>query len=198
MRRLVPLAMAGLLGACALTTKASSVELRYFSPESFADPPQPSASVEASSPPSALHLARVESSEHLRGRIAYRETSHELGSYETLRWTESPENYARRALHRALFERGRFSEVVSGPAAVLSTELVAFEDVRRAKGHAGRVVLLYSLRRGERVIASGRAQIERAAEGDDMEATVAALGVALDAAVAKVADEVTASLAHDP
>jgi hypothetical protein len=38
--------------------------------------------------------------------------------------------------------------------------------------------------------------MEQAAEGDDIEATVAALGVALDAAAARVGDEVAKSLAQ--
>jgi uncharacterized lipoprotein YmbA len=188
--------LAVLLGACALTNKARSVEFRYFSPETFGDGERPSTPVETAASAPLLRLARVESSEHLRGRIAYRETAHELGSYETLRWTETPENYVSRALHRALFEGGQLSEVFSGPAPVLSVELIAFEDVRSGKGHTARIVLSYSLRQGDRVLRDGRVQMEQAAEGDDIEATVAALGVALDAAAARVGVEVAKSLAQ--
>jgi ABC-type uncharacterized transport system auxiliary subunit len=186
----------GLLGGCALTTKATPVELRYFSPESFVDSDRPAAAGEPIASPPLLRLARVDSSEQLRGRIAYRESAQEVGSYETLRWTENPENYVRRALHRALFERGRLSEVVSGPAAVLTVELIAFEDVRRPTGHTGRVVLYYSLRRGDRVLSDGRVQMEHAAEGDGIEATVTALGLALEAAVERIGDDVATNLAN--
>lgn len=197
MRRVVLLAMAGLLGACALTTKASSVELRYFSPESFADSPRPSASVEAPSTPPSLHLARVESTTfcaaaspiarraqragQLRDAALDREPRAELRASSTAPGAVRARALrggglwpGRRAQHRARRLRGRASR--QGP--------------RRAR----RAPLLAAPRRtGPRQRAP---HIQRAAEGDDMEATVAALGVALDAAAAKVADEVTASLAR--
>ena len=46
----------------------------------------------------------------------HRESAVEVDQYDTLKWTENPEDYVRRSLSRALFEDGQLEEVVGGVA----------------------------------------------------------------------------------
>lgn len=183
-----------LLTGCALTEKAPPVEIRYFSPQEYraaASEPAPSESARQVE----LRMGRISSGAHLRSRISYRATTHELGSYETLRWTENPETYLRRALHRALFETRLVAERVSGRAPVLEVELIAFEEVRRNGVCFGRVSLHYSLRDEQRVLADGHVEVERrAVPSAGIENTVEAISAALAAAADESAARVLTAL----
>jgi cholesterol transport system auxiliary component len=131
--------------ACALTSKAELVEIRYFSPERIHARTQ--STKRTLEPPPEVRLGRVSSGPNLRERIAYRDAAYERGYYEELRWTERPETYVRRELGRSLFEAHGLRRVVSGPAPTLDVEVVAFDDLRLATGRAARIqlnVLLYS------------------------------------------------------
>lgn len=202
---------------CALSSKAAPIELRYFSPE----PPEPPAGTERrsggsggsssdSSEPGAapaaarprLHLGRVTPSAHLRYRIVRRSSPVERELSETLRWTEPPDAYVRRALTRALFEARSLEQVIGGPAPTLDVEVLAFEAVDRAPAptvrgparpatRAGRVELRYQLHDERTVLASGVVAVERDAGGREIERVVAAIGQAMAAATAEVADRVT-------
>ena len=100
---------------------------------------------DAEPPVGRLRLGRLTSSANLRSPIVHRESAVELDTYETLRWTENPEDYVRRSLSRALFDDGRLEEVVGGAAVTLDVEVVAFEEARRENRHVGRVQLGYQL-----------------------------------------------------
>ncbi len=188
------LALCFLLSGCALTEKAPPVEIRYFSPQEprgTGREPAPSESARQLE----LRMGRIGSSAHLRSRISYRTTGYELGSYETLRWTDAPETYLRRELHRALFETRPLVERVSGHVPVLEIELIAFEEVRKDGAHFGRVALHYSLRDETRVIADGNIDVERkATAGGGIENVVGAISAALGGAASETAERVLAAL----
>jgi cholesterol transport system auxiliary component len=183
-----------MLAGCALTEKAPPVEIRYFSPQEYRSATQePFASESARK--AQLRMGRITSSAHLRSRISYRSTSYELGSYETLRWTDNPETYLRRELHRALFESRSLAERVSGHAPVLEVELIAFEEVRKDGAHFGRVALHYTLRDDTHVLADGHVAIERrATTGGEIENVVGAISAALAAAADESANRVFVAL----
>lgn len=182
--------MALLLGGCALTSKATPIDFRYFSPEP-GDAPQARHRDETHPP---LRLGRVTSSASLRTRIVHRDSAYELGTYETLRWTDNPEVYVRRALARSLFEQRSFAQAVDGAAPAVDVELVAFEEVRKPKGRAGRVQLRYQLHDEHATLGSGVLTAERDASGEDIEHVVAAISAAMNDAAAQLASAVAAHM----
>jgi len=178
------LLLLALVPACALTTRSAPRELRYFAPEIAAElaPPGPTCA--------RVRLGRVEPSANLRLAIARRISPVELVPYETLRWTEPPQAYARRALVRALFVAHPLEQAVAGPVATLDVDVLAFEEV----GHGGaRVALHYELRDDHRVLARGTRQVERTATTPAIEAVVVALGGALATASDELAERVVAA-----
>jgi cholesterol transport system auxiliary component len=114
----------------------------------------------------------------------------ELSLSETLRWTEYPDAYVRRSLSRALFEARDLEQIVGGAAPTLEVEVFAFEEVRRGDRRAGRVALRYQLHDERAVLASGDVVIERAARGPEIELVVAAIGDAMAASTAELAERV--------
>jgi ABC-type uncharacterized transport system auxiliary subunit len=176
-------AIVAIVSACALTAKSPPRELRYFSLDVATSPPA------SSTPCARVRLGRVSASSHLRLAIEHRLSAVEIQPYETLRWTESPETYARRALEGALFSARPLEQAVSGPVAVLDVDVVAFEEAHGA----GLVELRFELRDDHRVIARGSSRLERRASSPSIEGTVIAIGAALAAASAEIADRVVAS-----
>lgn len=177
-------ALLGLATGCggALLDKAQPLHVRYFAP-ALAAPGQ------AGGPPAqTLRLGRIEGSDHLRERIAYRASQHEVGYHEALRWTEQPATYLRRALGRALFESGRFAHAVGGVATTLEAELVAFEDLRDRKAVAVEARVL--LHDGRNVLLEKTIRVEEPRNGDDPPAVVEALSRALQKCVAQITTEV--------
>jgi len=183
------LAIVVVIAGCALATKSPPIELHYYTLA-------PPASANLERPPSRarLRLGRVFAAGHLGSAIVHRDSDVELAPYETLRWAESPEVYARRALVHAVFEARPIDQATVGGARTLDVEVVSFEEVARAAGHAGRVELRYELRDDRDVIARGTACAERAASSDRIEAIVAAIDRALDAASADLADQIGRAL----
>ena len=175
------------LGACALTSKGTPLEIRYFTPETL-DAPEPPR--RPGPPVGRLRLGRIGSSANLRYRIVHRESAVELEPYETLRWTETPEDYVRRSLSRALFQDEPLEQVVGGAAPVLEVELVAFEEAHRGERHVGRVQIRYQLHDERSVLTSGVVTVEREAKSGAIDAVVPAIGAALDAACAELARDV--------
>lgn len=174
-----------LLAGCALTSRSEPLELRYFAPElapaaSFAGPPC-----------GRIRLGRVVGGPSLRLAIQRRISAVELEPYETLRWTESPDSYARRALVRALFARP-LEQAVTGPVLVLDVEVAAFEEVVRGAARTGRVVLRYELRNEQQVVARGETAGERPATSTAIDSVVLAIGAALAASSDELADHVAA------
>jgi cholesterol transport system auxiliary component len=181
-----------LLPACssALFRKSEPLDVRYFSPPSAAaaEPALPSGE-----PRPELRLGRISAAPHLGKRIAFRSGAHEVGYYEKLRWTESPDEYVRWDLVQTLFEREGLTRVVSGGGPTLDVELVAFEEVKEPR-HLARVVLNATLVDG-RLERYGRTfVIERPIEGGAAEDTVAALASALHEGVERVAADVVTQL----
>lgn len=173
-----------LVAGCALTSHTPARELRTFTPERADDltahaPREPHAS---------LRLGRITASANLRYAILHRDSPYEVEPYETLRWTELPDAYVRRALSRALFDDHPLSEAVSGTAPTLEVELLAFEEVTSPS--RGRVVLRYELHDDTTVLAHGTIAVERAAAAPRIEAVVAALHDALLAATSELADRI--------
>lgn len=179
-----------LLTACALASKSPPREIRYFSPER--------AEQQATPAPAGAHarlrLGRVVAGANLRLAIVHRESAVELAPYETLRWTETPDAYVRRALVRALFDARGLEQAVGGEAPTLDVELVAFEEVARGTQRAGRVELRYQLRDDSRVLARGTIAIERPAAGATIDLVVPAIGAAMTAASDELAERVATEL----
>ena len=200
-RAMVMLALAAglFLPACALTSKSTPIVVRYFTPghasphragPAFAGP----ASSAASAPPE-LRLGRVSAASYLNEKIAFRDSDHEVGYYATLRWTERPEDYLRRALARALFQEHELRELVSGAGPALELELSAFEEVKTPT-HIARVEVTWKVRDGRTVVAQRTLTIERAIAGAGPagHAVAAAMGEALDRAVDAVVTAVVSEL----
>lgn len=191
---LFPVVAAG----CALTSKADALSPRFFSPEvqtPVTELPEPQGA------PLELRLGRVEAASYLEERISYRLNGAELGYYEDRRWTEAPEHYLRRALERELFERRHLRRVVSGPGATLDVELTAFEELRRAPGSV-RLALSYTVHDVRQSSLERSLVIERpladAGGSDHAQKVAAALGIALNAAVSEISDQVVRKLPAPP
>lgn len=176
-----------LMAGCALTSRSEPLELRTFAPELA-----PAAS-SAGRPCGRVRLGRVAAASNLRLAIQRRISPVELQPYETRRWTELPEAYARRALVHALFARP-LEQATAAPAFVLDVELIAFEEVAREASQAGRVVMRYELRTSQRVVARGEAAVERPATSATIDAVVAAIGDALTATSDQLADRVVGAI----
>ena len=177
------LACLALAAGCALTSKAEPRELRYFTIEAT------SAAAPAGPACGQLRLGRITAGTALERSIEHRISPVELVPYDTLRWSEPPVTYVRRAISRAVFSHG-VEQAVAGTAPVLELEVVAFEET--AQG-GGRVELRYELRDDRRVLARGVVGAERAARAAGIEATVVAIGDALAATSDELAVRVGAA-----
>lgn len=179
------------LAACALTSKAKPLDIHYFAPvPTHVAPPA------ARAAGGRVRLGRITASSYLRYRIAQRWSPVEVSLSDSLRWTEEPEDYARRALERALFASRGVDQAVTGDALTLSVEVTQFDDVVRGGRHFGCVQLHYKLDDDHDVIASGVITVERPAASGDMAQVVPAIADALEAATSQVADRVVAGLAR--
>jgi len=167
----------------ALLDKAEPLNVRYFTP-TLATPTGGQGAVGAGS----LRLGRVEASEHLRERIAFRASEHEVGFYEGFRWTEQPDAYFKRALSRELFESERFEHAVAGVAPTLEAELVAFEELREQD--AVRVEARVLVHDGRRVAMETTVRIQEPRGEQGPVAIAAALSRALQKCVAQITTEV--------
>lgn len=180
-----------LAAACALTSRSEPRALRYFAPALAPATPFVGPAC------ARVRLGRLFAGANLQLAIQRRISPVELEPYETLRWTESPDAYARRALVRALFARP-LEQAVGGPALVLDVEVVGFEEVVLDATRAGRVVLRYELHTTQQVLARGEAAADRAAGDATIDAVIVAIGDALAAASAQVADRVVAAGCNRP
>ena len=180
-----------LVAACALTSRSEPRQLRYFAPEL-----SPRVAF-AGTPCARIRLGRAVAGSGLRQAIERRVSPIELERYETLRWTESPEVYARRAIAGALFARP-LAQAVAGPAPVLDVEVTAFEEVVRGASRAGRVVLRYQLRDERQVVTRGEAAAEYPATSTTIDTVVVAIGAALAASSDELAGRVVAAACGPP
>jgi ABC-type uncharacterized transport system auxiliary subunit len=172
-----------LLASCALTSRSAPLDLRYFTP-----PMRDLGSAATSASAIPLRLGRITPSSLLRARIVHRDSPVELVPYETLRWSDQPETYVRRAVIRALFDTRMFEQVV-GAEQTLDIDVLSFEEERRGQRRFGRVVLGYQVRDDQRVVAHGTVSVEREAK-PGIEGVVAAIGDALDLAAAELANRI--------
>ncbi len=179
------------LSGCLLGTRVPPLELRYFAP------PDVESRVAATPSTSTLRVPRVTASSHLRFRIAHRESAVELQFYETLRWTERPDEYVRRALLAAL-EGHRVGLTLGGESPRLEVEVAAFEEVRRGDRVFGRVQLRYQLDDEDSVLATDSITVERAAVSGDISDVVDAIGGAMTEATSELAKRVAAVRALPP
>ena len=125
----------GLLGGCAILSRGTALQPHYYDPE------QPThLAVDRVIPTCALKLGDVTANDDLGQSIAFRRSPYEVGYYETRRWNESPDNYLRRALVRALFDEQRCTRVLSGDGPTLDARLLAFEE-QRGFSHRARVAV---------------------------------------------------------
>lgn len=166
---------------------------RYFRPGPLLPPADAAAPVTSERGP--LRLREVTAADHLRERMVWATPSQEFGFYEQARWTEPPAAFVEAALARALFERGPFVRAAGGDAPVLDVHVVAFEEVVGAEGagsQEARVALRVVLTSPE-----GGSLLERTfvstspVASEDPEAAAAAIGRAMDQAVAATAQAVT-------
>ena len=200
---LVALIALFVLSSCALTNKAQPTIPRFFSPEL-----KQSASRDAAPPRAAgvgpvieLRLGRVQAAAHIREKIIYRNSEHELGFYDELLWTERPEAYLRRALTHKLFEEEGVRSIVTGAGSTLDVELVSFEEIRQPQ-HVGLVRVTMVLRDDRAVRMEQTLQVERpiptVEKGQLPGAIAAALGEALRDAVQQITARVLPELTPPP
>ena len=182
------------LSGCALTSKGTAVEARFFSPD-FAAPRAPAPSPRPA--PLELRLGMIDAASHLEERMAYRVNDSELGYRDDRRWSERPEEYLRRALEGALFERAGLRRVLAGAATTLDVELTAFEEVRGPTPRV-RLALTFRLHDDRQVSLERSLVVERplVADGDKDHAqrVASALGEALAQATNELGTEVVAHL----
>ncbi len=183
------LAMAFMPGpGCALLSRGSSIEPRWFTPERVnALPGNPER--QGSEAGCELRLGRVTSGADLGLHIAHGDGLYQVGYYEGLRWTQRPEQYVRRALGRALFEEGDLRRALTGTAPTLDVEVVEFEEVKSPTTHAARVSLRVVLS-NDRVILERTVVVSTPVIGDPFDGFVAAMAQTLEAAAGKIAHDV--------
>ena len=181
------LLLACALGGCALTSKGTPLEVRWYTPEPVR---APSAPAHPAGP--ALHLGYVGSGTDLGERIAWSDGAYQVGFYDDRRWTERPATYVTDALRRALLQQG-FQPALQAGAPTLEVELVAFQEIRSPRAHAARVALHVQLRT-DRVLLDETISKETAVSGARFDDVVAAIAQALNAAAAEVAKRAASAL----
>jgi ABC-type uncharacterized transport system auxiliary subunit len=184
--------LAGLAG-CAIASKSAPLDVRYFDPGVA----EPARGIPPADGPS-LRLGRVTAAAHLRYRIVRRTSPVELRAYDSLRWTEYPETYVRRAVAGAVFAGRRIEQRVGGPGPTLDVEVVAFEQAIGSDGDLGSVELRYVLHDQRLVLTAGVIRVERRATAPGIAAIVGAIGAALEQAAGELADRIAARLARQP
>jgi uncharacterized lipoprotein YmbA len=183
-----------LCAGCALTRKSKPMDVRYFAPT-----PRPVAESTLAGPAPApggaleLRLGNVRAATYLGEKIAFRDSELEVGYYETLRWTENPEEYLRAGLSRALFEQHGVKEVVSGLSPTLEVQLTAFDELREPK-HVARVEVVWKLRDHRSVLRQRTVTVERPIANRGKDDQGEALAGAMGAALAEVVDSVVADV----
>jgi ABC-type uncharacterized transport system auxiliary subunit len=190
--------LALLVVGCALTSKSDPTLLRYFSVDAPRHRQQAPVTAVPGAMPLQLRIGRVNAASYIRDRIAFRDSSVEIGYYDDLRWTEKPEAYVRRDLARALFEDEGVQEIVGGAGPTLDVDVDSFEEVRDA--HAAVVQLSWQLRSDtvvllRRTVSVRRALGEAPKNASSQMALAVALAEALDDAIDQVVKAVVPQLA---
>ncbi len=180
-----------LASGCSLLSRGAPLGPHYYDPE------PPLGVVATAGPPACtLELGDVDANDDLGQSIAFRRSQYEVGYYETRRWTESPENYLRRALVRALFDERRCRRALSGDGPTLDARLLAFDELKGPPRRA-RVQVRVALRDAGVVISEATFDATRplgAGEGDAaFDEFAAAISEALEEVVARVVELVSST-----
>ena len=183
------------LSGCALTGKSEALTVRFFTPEPLVG--RFDASKRAPTQPSELRIGRISAAADLKENIAFRDGTHEVGYYDDRLWTERPDAFLGRALHRVLFEERGLRHVISGASPTLDVRLLSFEEIRAAPRrvrvqvsivlHDERIVRVEETVTVERRLLAG-------AGPANAEELARVLGEALAALVGEIADRVEKGL----
>jgi ABC-type uncharacterized transport system auxiliary subunit len=191
---LLALAVVCFAGCPSFLPDSNPPKIRYFT----VDPP--AEQEVAPAPGLELRLARVDAASHIEDRIAFRDSGAEVGYYGSLRWSDPPEDYLRRALARSLFEDRQLREIVSGVGPALEIELHAFEELKEPR-HAVRIGITWRLRDARTVIVQRTLTVERPIRGsadvDIAEEGAEAIAVAMAAALREAVDTVVAEVVDE-
>jgi ABC-type uncharacterized transport system auxiliary subunit len=179
------------LAGCALTSKSDPTLLRYYSLDAPLRRVHPPGSPATGAPPLQLRLGRVNAASYIRDRIAFRDSSVEVGYYDDLRWTEKPEAFVRRDLARALFEDEGVQEVVGGVGPTLDVDVDSFEELREPQ-HVALVALSWQLRDDTVVLLRRTIKVERPLEEASKKdkSSARGLAVALSAGLEEAVDQI--------
>lgn len=191
---LVALIALFVLTSCALTNKAQPTIPRFFSPElpANANPNKDAQLRRAGGGPTLeLRLGRVQSAAHIREKIIYRNSQHELGFYDELLWTEKPEAYLRRALTQTFFEEEGVRSIVTGAGSTLDVELVSFEEIRQPQ-HTAQVRVRLVLRDDRAVRLEQTLQVERPIPEVEKSQLPGAIAGAMGEALREVVHQISA------
>jgi hypothetical protein len=173
---------------CALLSRGSSVDVRWYTPE-LTRPRAGIAESQGGQGGCELRLGRVTAGADLGLHIAYGDGLYQIGYYEGLRWTERPEQYVRRAVGRALFEQGPFQRALAGVAPEIDVEVVEFEEVKSPTTHAARVGLRVVLS-ADRVLLERTVAVSEPVVASSFDGFVAAMAQALEGAASEIARDV--------
>jgi ABC-type uncharacterized transport system auxiliary subunit len=177
------------LAACsggALTAKAPPLDIHYFALDHTSQRRNPPATT------AWIRVAPIRTSASLRSRIAKRVSTNELEFYEDQRWADAPDRYVRYALESSLLEHG-IGETEDRDALELEVAIIVFEETAPPQ-QGGRVSLRYRLLDRDTVVLDRVVTIQKPS-AVAMTSVVAAIGSALDAAVAEITDQVVAAAA---
>lgn len=153
--------------------------VRFFRPENDAPAEAPAASQRV-----PLVVRRIAAAGHLREPIAWVKDRIEIGHYEELRWSETPQRFVERALDEALFVRRGIVEGSGGDS--IDVEVTAFEQVFDEVIHA-RVALRVVLEGRQGRLRREFAHDEPIAD-DSPESLARAMGRAMSACVEETAE----------
>jgi ABC-type uncharacterized transport system auxiliary subunit len=191
MRRPAGLLLLVALGGCVFRTADPP---RFFRPTSAA---LDAAAGDQADPPARgavpIRLRAVRSEPFLGERIVWRASEVEYGFYEQRRWFDLPAHYVDRALRARLRSTPGLRLTDDPRADALRVDVLAFDETL-APTHLATVALATTLEDPVRGLLleqtfKGQAEIRT----DDPTSMANAMGQALDAAVAEVADAVRAS-----
>jgi len=173
----------------------SAPDPRFFRPQSAAlDGAAAAPATQSAQAAVPLRLRPVTATPLLRERIVWRASPVEYGLYEQWRWSELPEHYVERALESALLATQGVELTEQPGAAALSVEVVAFDEVLAPARVAAVSLAVDLVDRGRRRILERSFGAQAPIADETPGATAAAMGKALDEAVAAVAAAVEESL----
>lgn len=186
-----PLSLAALLllGASACLSPREPATPRWFHPAL----PAVTAAAAASDAP-ALRLRPVTASRQLGLQISWRSSDVEFGSYDQLRWTETPAAVMEAGLTGALFETGALRRTSRTKANTLSVTLRRFDQqLKPALSAQVELVVLLENDAGDALLDATYAG-QSALSSDDPQELARALGQVSGKLLAEITQAVAAAL----